>query len=321
MRRRAPLALAALVALVAFGGFVAAGRTGGREGDLAELGRLLFFDRRLSRSGLLSCSECHSPHCAYTDGRRRAVGLVGPGDVNTPTLANVRARPRLMVAGAIGGLEEQAKKAILERGEMGGMEAHEVERRVAGIAGYRTLFRAAFGSEEITLDRIATAIATFERTIVSRDSDYDRFREGRAALTREARIGLDLFFGRGRCFECHSGPDFTDDGYHATGSTSGTTSMLRGRQSVTARAEDAGKIRTPTLREIASTAPYFHDGSMPDLESVVRFYEAGGRPHPNKDDRIRPLALTREERDGLVAFLRSLSGRGWIEVPPPSLPR
>jgi cytochrome c peroxidase len=287
---------------------------------LQELGRLLFFEPRLSRSSLMSCATCHDPQYAFTDGRTRAIGLAGPGDINTPTLVNVGNRPRLMVTGSLHTLEEQATTAILARGEMGGMREEDVVGRLDIVDGYKPMFREVFGDERITISRIADAIAAFERTIRSRDSDYDRFLEGRATLTQSARLGVSVFFGKGRCAECHSGPDFTDESFHATGSTTGTPSEGRGRHTVTRDPGDAGKIRTPTLREVTRTAPYFHDGSVTDLASVVQFYEQGGRPHPNKSERVRGFPLSDEERRGLLDFLKSLEGRNWIEPLPVGLP-
>jgi len=243
---------------------------------------------------------------------------------NAPTLANVGNRKLLLFAGSRSSLESHARVALLNRGEMGGLTPQWVEDRVWSIRGYRVLFEAAFPTESgaIRLDTIARAIAAFERTIRTHDSDFDLFVEGRGHLSPSARRGLALFRGQAGCARCHSGHDFTDDKFHFTGSTlvgdGPRNEVFPGRIGVTGDPRDWGRVRTPTLREVARTPPYFHDGSLPTLAAVLSFYESGGAQQAGVE--IHPISLTPKQRTDLIAFLTSLSGRSWVDPPPPSLP-
>jgi cytochrome c peroxidase len=200
-----------------------------------------------------------------------------------------------------------------------------VVRRLQAIPGYRDRFRRLFGTEAITIDHVAKAIATFERTVLSGNAPFDQFQAGdQKALSPAMQRGMALFSGKAQCRSCHSGFNFTDGQFANTGVGLANGNPDWGRYEVTKREEDRGAFRTPTLREIARTGPYMHDGSLKTLDEVVEFYNQGGirQLHdgsPNRwlDPRIRPLSLTRQEKTDLVEFLGALSGEGWQWIQEP----
>jgi cytochrome c peroxidase len=293
--------------------------------EKAELGRLLYFDRRLSVDQTVACASCHGPGDAFTDGQPVSTGVGGQkGGRSAPTVINSAYNPEQFWDGRAPSLEEQAKGPIANPIEMANTHA-EVVRRLQASDGYRDRFHAAFGSEEITIDRVGQAIATFERTILSGNSPFDRFQAGdRQALSPPQQRGMQLFSGKAQCLSCHSGFNFTDGQFANTGVGMDKSSPDWGRYAVTKREEDRGAFRTPTLREIAHTGPYMHDGSLKTLEEVVGFYNQGGIRQlrdgsPNRwlDPRIRPLNLTGQETADLVEFLGALSGEGWQHAQEP----
>jgi cytochrome c peroxidase len=260
------------------------------------LGRRLFSDRRLSRDGSRACSSCHNPARAFADSRPIAVGVFGrPGRRNAPALINRGYGRAFFWDGRASSLEAQVLVPITDPNEMD-LSLEEAARRV-GLAP----------------EAMSRALASFVRSILSGDSRFDRFVAGeRNALTPAERRGLQVFRGRGNCTACHVGPNFTDERTHNTGiawNPAASAFTDRGRFDVTGRPADDGAFKTPTLREIARTAPYMHDGSLPSLEAVIAFYDQGGRPNPFLDEEIRPLRLSADERRDLAAFLRVLSGR------------
>jgi cytochrome c peroxidase len=276
---------------------------------MASLGKRLFFEKRLSRDGKISCATCHDPGRAFTDGVARARGVGGQaGPRNTPTIVNRGIGRSQFWDGRAQTLEQQALGPIEASVEMG-LPIEEAVARLAHDPSYRDAFRAVFGGEP-TADRLGAAIAAYERTVYSVDSPFDRFIEGGAsALSPAAQRGLELFGGKARCGECHSGPNFTDEAFHSLG-----VSADPGRGKVTGVAQDVGAFKTPTLREIASTGPYMHDGSQATLADVVDYYDKGCSPHPNLSSKIVKLGLSAQERADLVAFLEALSGTV-VEVP------
>lgn len=282
------------------------------------LGRSLFFDKRLSADGTVSCATCHDPSAAFTDHHPLAVGVAGrAGARNAPTVLNAAFSRHLFWDGHAGSLEEQAKHPLINPSEMG-MASHDaVVARVSAAPEYRERFRRAFGAEGVTIETVVKAIASFERTQLSGNSPFDRFAAGDAgAISESQKRGLGLFRGKARCAECHTSdaaaPFFTDFGFHNTGvaldvpARAGGSAEL-GRYLVTGRAADVGAFKTPTLRDVELTAPYMHDGSKKTLLDVVRFYNEGGRANPHLDGRLRPLGLTEAEMSDLVEFLRSLT--------------
>jgi cytochrome c peroxidase len=282
------------------------------------LGRRLFFDRRLSRDGTIACASCHDPRRTFTDGRPVAVGIEGrTGARNVPTLINRVYGKSHFLDGRAASLERQAVEPILNPKEMS-MTMAEVLVRLRGDSKYASQFRSVF-RQEANPEDVAFAIASYVRSILAGDAPFDRYLNGEVvALSDQAKRGLQVFRGKAKCTSCHVGPTFTDERFHNTGiawrepsTSSGQAGRFQdeGRFAVSGKPADHGAFKTPTLREIARTAPYMHDGSVTTLEQVVDFYDAGGRSNPNIDPDIRPLHLSIEEKQALVVFLKSLSGR------------
>jgi len=264
-----------------------------------ELGHRLFNDRSLSRDATIACASCHDPERAFSDGRVTAVGVFGrTGRRNAPALINRGYGRAFFWDARIATLEEQVLKPIEDPNEMDS-PADEAAARVG------------LGRVELS-----QALASYVRSILSGDAPYDRFVNGdRRALTAEQQTGLQVFRGKGNCTACHVGPNFSDERLHNTGVAwaggtggAGTGFSDDGRAIITGRAEDLGVFKTPTLREVARTSPYMHDGSFATLNAVVDFYSDGGRPNQNLDGEIHPLHLTTVEKQALIAFLESLSG-------------
>jgi cytochrome c peroxidase len=275
------------------------------------LGKMLFFDRRLSRDGTVSCSTCHDPKHAWAEPRRVSVGILNQsGKRNSPTVLNAAYLPVQFWDGRAKTLEEQAKFPIEDAVEMG----HRLDRIVltlSTIDEYEDLFEEAFGTG-VTGEGVLAALASFERTILSGDSPYDRYVAGkRDALTPEQIRGLEIFAGKGSCATCHVPPTFTDGKFYVAGIGQEAKKPDEGRMLATGKEEHRDQFRTPALREVENTAPYFHDGSVADLEEAVRIMARGGVDHPNLSERFRDVRranLTEEEVKALTAFLRALSG-------------
>lgn len=307
-----------------------------------ELGRRLFFDIRLSGPGYMACATCHKPELAFTDGRKVAIGVTGERHSrNTPTLANVGYLKRLGWAQPRPErLEVQLLRPMFGENpvEMGTL-GHEVPvlTHVRSNSVYRDLFRAAFPrhaeavDDAISFDTIARAIAAFQRTIVSGSSAYDAFAGGReAALSGAARRGLKLFnSARLQCSVCHVPPFFTDAvrdvRFHNTGlyNVDGAGGLPGDDQGLAneTRATDTGRYRTPTLRNVAVTGPYMHDGSVATLAAVIDHYAAGGRaardgrPSPLRSPLVRGFQISTGERRDLIAFLESLTDKAFLADP------
>lgn len=250
-----------------------------------ELGRKLFHDRRLSRTQTIACASCHDPERAFSDSRRLAVGVFGRiGRRHAPAIINRGYGRSFFWDGRIATLEEQVLKPIQDPNEMD-LSLDEASSRVG-----------------LSVPAISQALASYIRSILSGDSPYDRYVNGdQGALNHDQKHGMQIFRGRGNCTACHVGPTFTDERFHNTG-----VAWQRDRLQDEGRGK--GTFKTPTLREVARTAPYMHDGSFATLQDVVDFYSDGGRPNPSLDSDIRPLRLTDEEKRSLIRFLESLSG-------------
>ena len=285
--------------------------------EKAELGRVLFFDKRLSDDGTVACASCHVPQHAFSEPSSVSTGIHGAQTTrNSPTIVNRAFSMAQFWDGRAPTLEEQAKGPLNSPQEMGTRE--NCVKTLNGIAGYRLLFLKAFGSEEITFDRAASAIATFERTLLSGNSPYDRFTAGDKKALSPAQVrGMKIFFNKAKCDKCHEGLNFTSNSYHNLGVGMDKPSPDLGRFEFTKDPRDMGAFKTPTLREIASTAPYMHDGSIRTLDEVVEFYDKGGNWNKNLDPDMKRLSLTRDQKSDLVAFLQSLSGEGWQQVRAP----
>jgi cytochrome c peroxidase len=270
--------------------------TGPIEPGFIRLGYSLFRDTRLSVDGSMSCASCHRPDRAFSDDHAVAIGVHGRrGRRNAPALLNRAWGISFFWDGRTTSLEEQVLHPIDDPNELGSSST-EAARRVG-------LSRA----------ELAAALASYVRSVRSGYSPVDRFEAGQGGvLSAQAEHGLRVFTRRARCTQCHLRPLFTDELFHNTGvAWDAELGRIRddGRYGVTGLERDRGAFKTPTLREVARTAPYMHDGSLATLEDVVEFYDAGGRPNPNLDPGLEPLNLTAEEKAALVAFLRSLSGR------------
>ena len=302
------------------------------------LGRKLYYDKRLSKDGTVSCATCHDPEKGFADGKKVAEGVGGKkGTRNSPTVLNSVFNEFQFWDGRAPSLEEQAKGPMTNGVEMA-MDSHAVVVEVVrGVPEYREAFQKVFGREP-TIDDIVAAIATFERTVVSGNSAFDRFHAGdQTAISESAQRGWELWNGKARCNTCHpfgnATPNFSDNKFHNIGVAAkgrDFNSLSRkaagmanpdelafspdftelGRFVVTKQPKDIGAFKTPGLRDIALSAPYMHDGSEATLLDVVTFYDKGGEPNPYLDGGIVPLKLTDQEKQDLVAFMESLTGQG-----------
>ena len=273
------------------------------------LGRRLFFETRLSGDGRTSCATCHQPGRRFTDGRRVSRGVFGrEGQRNTPSILNRAYGRSAFWDGRAEALEDQVRAALTGDRDLG-LSLEEAVARLSRNDEYSRAFRAAFG-EPVTALRIAQALATFVRTQLSGNSRFDRLLSGDVTALRPVeRRGLDVFSGRARCARCHAGPLLSDELFHNTGVAWRDARFTdEGRAAVSGSDRDRGAFKTPSLREVARTAPYMHDGSFARLDDVIDFYDRGGRANPNLDPDIRPLNLTRDEKGTLLAFLRTLNG-------------
>lgn len=282
------------------------------------LGKQLYFDGRLSADNKVSCASCHDPAKGFSNGEQFATGVDGKkGGRNSPTVINSAFQPFQFWDGRAKTLEEQALGPIQNPIEMN-LSLEAVVAKLNQIEGYKRQFQQVFGTD-ITAEGIAKAIAAYERTIVSCDSPYDKFKAGETtALTEAAQRGLKLFFNKANCSACHAGPNFTDNGFHNIGLTGDD----EGRSAISKSIGDRGSFKTPTLREIAKSGPYMHDGSLKTLEEVVLHYIKGGNPHPQLDEALYPLKLTPEEIADLVTFLKEgLSSPSYPAHEAPELPQ
>jgi cytochrome c peroxidase len=201
---------------------------------------------------------------------------------------------------------------------MGNGDHFSVVDRLKGIAGYREMFQKAFGSEEITIQKAGMAIATFERTVLSGNSAYDRYKAGQKnAMTPSQIRGMSVYSDKAKCDQCHEGINFTTNMYANIGVGADKPEPDVGRFAVTKDPKDWGAFKTPTLRDIERTAPYMHDGSLKTLEEVVEHYDKGGVKNRNLDAKMKPLNLTEQDKKDLVAFLKALNGEGWQQIKAP----
>jgi cytochrome c peroxidase len=268
------------------------------------LGRRLFFDPRLSRDGTVACATCHDPAHGFADPRPLSVGVDGRRTLrHAPTLYNRALGAAFSWDGRAATLEEQVLLPIENELEMD-LPVSDALARLAADDGYR----AAFGGAP-TADALASALAAFVRRLLVGASRVDRWRDGETgALTAEEQAGMWLFEGRGGCWRCHAGSNLTDEGFHNTGVGARAGEPADGRFGVSGVDADRGRFKTPTLRALAETAPYMHDGSLTTLEQVVEFYSRGGGANAGLDPLLRPLELSDVDAARLVAFLRALSG-------------
>jgi cytochrome c peroxidase len=289
--------------------------------EKVELGRMLYFDTRLSADGKVSCATCHDPKQGWAERKPTSTGIKGQvGGRNAPTVINAAYARAQFWDGRAASLEEQALGPVQNPIEMGNTLPAMIAD-LSKVAAYRAKFQRVFGSD-VTKEGVAKAIAAFERTILSGNSPYDRFKAGeKAALDASQKRGMALFEKSG-CADCHSGSMFSDYGYYNAGVGCDKGRPDSGRMSVTKNKDDEGKFRVPSLREVANTAPYFHDGSAATLAEAVELMASGGKKNPNLSDGfegVRDAKLTAQDRTDLVNFLKALSGEYPI-VEAPKLP-
>jgi cytochrome c peroxidase len=273
----------------------------------AQLGQTLFFDPRLSGPGTLACAGCHNPGLGWKDGLARGVGFGAKQLARaTPTIVNLAWADLLMWDGSKDGLEDQALGPNISETEMN-MPMPVLLSRLSAIPGYRRRFAEAFGQPAITPERVAQAIATFERTVVSNKAPFDRWIAGdEAAIDEPAKRGFVLFNTRANCAACHSTWRFTDDGFHDIGLPGDDPG--RGAQ-VPDEPALAHAFKTPTLRDIDLRAPYMHDGSIATLRAVVQHYDSGFTARPSLSPEMHRLGLAPRDIDDIVAFLHTLTSQ------------
>ena len=285
-----------------------------------ELGRILFFDKRLSNDNTIACASCHLAQFGFTDGQPVSAGIRGQkGGRSAPASFNRVFSGAQFWDGRAATLEDQSVGPFTNPIEHGFPNYEVMITKMKKIQGYKTMFLQTFG-EDITIGNVGKAIASFQRTVLSGNSPADRFDQGgeAEAISAPAQRGLLLFRDKARCTKCHSGFNFTDEKFHNLGIGWDDNKVDLGRYMVSKNPEEIGAFKTPTLREISRSAPYMHDGRFKTLDDVVNFYNQGGVKNPHQDPLILPLELTKEEKQDLVQFLRTLAGEGWKHATAPS---
>lgn len=282
------------------------------------LGKMLFFDPRLSGSNWISCATCHNPTMNWSDGLPTALGQ-GMKTLRreTPSIVNSGFNRLQMWDGRFHSLEEQAAGPMLSADEMNA-QMDQTVAKLESIPDYLTAFEKAYPGEGITRETIGKAIACFERTIVSRESPFDHWVNGSEnAINADAKQGFKLFVGKANCVACHQPPNFTDDGFHNIGLTDNHD---EGRYAIVPIKVTKGGFKTPSLRNVAMSTPYMHDGEYQTLEDVIDHYDRGGDDKQNLDPNMKPLHLTDREKKDLVQFLKSLTSKP-SAITLPVLPR
>lgn len=280
--------------------------------DRWELGKKLFYEKRLSIDGSISCASCHLPSLAFTDdetfstGANRAIG-----ERNAPSLANIGYHPYFMREGAVPTLEMQVLVPIQEKKEFN----HNIVLIVKELSAdslYRKMSLTAY-DKELDPFVLTRSVAVFERTLISGNSRYDQFvyQGDTTALSKSERLGMDLFFSkRANCSQCHSGFNFTNYSIENNGLDTAYTDL--GKMRVSGKEEDEGKFKVPSLRNVALTSPYMHDGRFDRLEQVIEHYNLGGKGHVNQNKAVRFLDLDENEKSDLIAFLKTLTDRQFV---------
>ena len=292
------------------------------------LGKLLFFDVRLSHDDTLSCATCHHPKRGWTDlvPVTKALGFKGKrGPRNSPTLLNVAYQNRQFWDGRVKTLEAQALGPIEAEVEMN-MPLETLIPKLNAISGYVELFKIAYPNEGLTKESLAKAIASFERTIVSTESPFDRYIKGdKKAITLDAIKGFKLFKNKAHCTDCHDSFNFTDGSFHNIGLNDGELQGKElGRYNVKKRAAWYGVMKTPTLRDVTKSYPYFHDGSVKTLKEATALCASGGRYEmdvKNKSTSMKDRKLNEQEIDQIVSFMKTLTGPDLDIIIPTKFPQ
>jgi len=323
--------------------------------EKVRLGKWLFFDPRLSVDDTVSCATCHRPDNGFSEPTPVSTGVDGKkGNRKAPPVLNAAfdIEPHRFWDGRAASLEEQAIGPMVNPVEMSMPDHDFVVDKVRAIESYRPYFAEAFGDEEIDIERLGKALADYERTRFSGNSPWDRWQaepdpadatvDVEAVIDFEGNVNLDelelvdgkhvnaqvklghyVFFEKALCNQCHLGPNFTDAQFHNLGvgwDPEANALKDQGRFDATSNDEDRGAFKTPTLREVASRAPYMHDGSVATLQEVVALYDRGGDANPWLSPKITKIGLTETESAALVAFMEALSGEGYQDTPPAVFP-
>lgn len=270
-----------------------------------ELGKRLFYEKAFSRDSSISCASCHKPELAFTDGIPQSIGIKDRvGQRNAPTLTNVGNRPYLLLDGVNPGLEQQIMAPIQEHAEFD-FHVLLIVDRLKQNPEYLELAEKAY-QKEIDHQVIFNSIATFERTLISNNSPFDQYQNGnKKALNKAQKRGKKLFFDKLYCTKCHVGNDLTND--MLTNNGLYPVYADSGRMRLTEKEQDRAIFKVPTLRNIALTAPYMHNGSIESLDDVIDHYSSGGKAHPHKHPIIQPFDISEKEKQDLIAFLHSLT--------------
>ena len=296
--------------------------------ERVRLGRWLYYDRRLSANGEISCATCHRPENGFSEPTPVATGIGRQkGTHKTPSLLNQAwtLYPHFFWDGRASSLEEQVLGPIANPIEMGNTHQAMIATLLE-IPGYTRYFKESFGSDGITKDRVAKAIADYERTRMSGGSPWDKWKRKKddGAVSDAVKKGDDLFFGKAECNQCHVGQNFTDSLFHNLGigwDAETKTFKDEGRTGVSKMPEDIGAFKTPGLRDVAKRAPYMHDGSLATLRDVVRHCNKGGIQNPYLSPKLKMLKLTEAEEAALVKFMEALSGEGYMDTAPAAYPQ
>jgi len=302
---------------------------------MIDLGKILFYDPRLSGSNQISCISCHAPEMHWSDGRQVSLGHNQMANSrNAPSLENVWFYKALFWDGRAKDLEEQMTGPISSDIEMH-QDLKLLPKKLSKIKGYLSLFAIAFGDKKITQERIAKALSTYQLTFTSRKSDFDYFLEGNSKRLTDQQIeGLHLFRTKARCMNCHNGSLFTDNDFHNLGLTYYGRDKYQdlGRYNITKKPEDVGKFKTPGLRDVMNTKPWFHNGLFDNIEGVMNMYNAGmARPKPKPeqvsdplfpitDIHLKKLNLTPQERAAVISFLSAITTEPW-RIQAPEMPQ
>lgn len=301
--------------------------------ERVRLGRWLFFDTRLSADNTISCATCHRPENAFSEPTPVSTGIGRQkGGRKAPSFVNQAwaTLPHFFWDGRAASLEEQAGGPMINPIEMGNNDHKLVVDKLAAIPSYPKYFKEAFGTEEVTIERITKAIADYERTRMSGNSPWDRWKAGdEDAVSDDVKKGDKIFFVTGFCNNCHKGPNLSDSDFHNLGvgwNAETKTFADDGRYAVTKDEKDKGAFKTPSMRDVSKRAPYMHDGSVQTLREVVELYSKGGIPNPQLDRKIdrryaERLDFSKEQIDQLIAFMEALDGEGYQDTAPSAFPQ
>ena len=282
--------------------------------ERVELGKKLFYDKALSIDSTISCESCHFQHLGFTDGKPKSIGVENRvGARNAPALINLAYDEFFFRDGGVTSLETQAMSPINNELEMA-HGIHEAASRLAQDGLYQQLAKAAY-DREMSAYVVVRALSAFQRTLISGDSKFDAYfyEENESIFSESEKRGEAIFFGKGKCFNCHNGFNLTNFGFENNGLY--VDYEDKGRSRITLLAEDEGKFKVPTLRNIEKTAPYMHDGSLATLEAVIEHYNSGGQNHFNQSEFVKPLNLNEQEKVNVVNFLKTLTDETFLNNP------